>query len=127
MGMFEFFTKSRILIGSLAALVLLESGYILMRRHPTNRFKPVDEDAYLAFDSATGQLCRTFRQGPRPKGIKPEPEPTPSTSSSHSGKAVPVDEILEAIQKADPEADAKAEEKAQAEFIRGLPACADIR
>jgi hypothetical protein len=40
------------LLSLLVALVLAESVYILLSRHPINRFKPVDQDAYVAFDTA---------------------------------------------------------------------------
>ena len=120
----------------LALLLLGESGYILLARHRAiNRFKPVDEDGYLAFDSATGQLCRTFRPGPHsqknhPAQIKPSPS---SFDSKKSGSAV--DPILNAIRgglseaefdkKVQEEKDANAE--AQGAFIRSLPTCVDIR
>jgi len=129
------FTKPQIVTGILAALVLLESGYIVLRRHPTNRFKPMDEDGYLAFDSATGQLCRTFRPGPPPKKIPPNPiEPAPSSLDSQKSNPK-VDPVLNAIRGGLTEAEfdkkvqseKAANAEAQAEFIRHLPACADIR
>jgi hypothetical protein len=113
--------RLKILTCTFAMLVLAESGYILLVRHrPINRFKPVDEDGYLAFDSATGQLCRTARPRPVPKGIRSSASP----SSLHSGESRRGDPILEAIDKSAP--DLQAEEDARVEFIRDLPACADI-
>ena len=61
--------KLRIITGVLAALVLLEAGYIFLGCHPgryqanrANRFKPAkDYDGFLAFDSETGQLCRAYQ------------------------------------------------------------------
>lgn len=128
----------KILTCILAALVLAEAGYIFLARHPISRFKPVDEDGYLAFDSATGQLCGTFR----------------AVSSSHSPESEaegtrrePLQAILEAIQKEKAAAkrpprvtpeEAKTLgltptqhsfdvlEVARLEITRGLPACADI-
>jgi hypothetical protein len=35
-----------------------ERMYFLARHEPIDRFKPMDEDNYLAFDSATGQLLQ---------------------------------------------------------------------
>ena len=118
----------------LGLLLSAESGYILFaRQRAINRFKPVDEDGYLAFDSATGQLCRTFRPGSRPKKIQPAPI-KPAPSSLDSKKSGPDDRILTAIRgglteaefekKIQEEKDANAE--AHAEFIRGVPACMDI-
>jgi len=54
----------------LALVVVAEGGYIFLHRRPINRFKPVDDDGYAAFDTATGQLCRAFRARPSPKGIQ---------------------------------------------------------
>jgi hypothetical protein len=45
----------KIAAAMLALLLLGESGCIFLARHePIDRFKPMDEDNYLAFDSATG-------------------------------------------------------------------------
>jgi len=120
----------------LALLLLGESGYILLARHrPINRFRPIDEGGYMAFDSATGRLCRTFRPGPRHQKTQPVAiEPAPS--SFNSNKSSPeVDPILSMIRgvlseaefdkKVQEEKDANAE--AQGAFIRSLPTCVDIR
>ena len=125
----------RILICTLALTVLAESAYIFLHRQPINRFKPVDVDAYLAFDSKTGQLCRTFRPGRRSQAVQRTPiKPAPSSFDSKKSSSK-VDPILSAIRDGLTEAafekvvreekDANAE--AQGEFIRSLPACADIR
>jgi hypothetical protein len=106
------------LTGILAVLVLAEGGYIFLARHPINRFKPVDEDGYLAFDSATGQLCRTFRSGPIPKRT----ESVPSSDRSLDSRVR--DPILDAIRGGAAKDGAK--ENTQVEFIRALPACVDI-
>jgi len=123
----------KILTSILALAVVAEGGYILLHRNAINRFKPVDEEGYLAFDSATGQLCRTFRPGSRPKKIQPAPI-KPAPSSLDSKKSGPDDRILTAIRgglteaefekQIQEEKDANAE--AHAEFIRGVPACVDI-
>jgi hypothetical protein len=119
----------------LALVVVAEGSYILLHRHPINRFRTVDEDAYLAFDSATGQLCRTFRPGTPPKKTGPVPI-RPAASSYDSMESDPkVDRILSAIRGGLTEAefDKKVQEErnadaeAQAKFIRSVPACADIR
>ena len=50
------------LFAVLALLLAAESLFILMHRHPANRFKPVEGyDGVVAFDTATGQLCKTLR------------------------------------------------------------------
>jgi hypothetical protein len=77
----------------------------------------VDEDAYLAFDSVTGQLCKSFR-------AKSLPVTTNLIPSSHHSEREDKDPILNAIRADNPES--RAEETARMDFIRGLPTCADI-
>ena len=110
--------RLKIFTGILILLLLTESGYIIATRHPIDRFKPVDSDDYLAFDSATGELCRTFRSKPAPRATKTAP------SSLHSSESSPSDAILDMIRNG--HSDSQAEEGAQAEFVRNLPACVDI-
>jgi hypothetical protein len=62
----------------LAILVVVEGAFILLNRHSINRFKAVDVGGYVAFDSATGQICRTFRTTAR----LPKQEVSPSLNSS---------------------------------------------
>jgi len=60
--LFEFLTAAL----ALALVMVVESAYLLMHKHPTNRFKPVEEFGHglVAFDSATGQVCATVQTGP---------------------------------------------------------------
>jgi hypothetical protein len=51
--------------GILALMIVAEGLFILWNRHSINRFKAVDADGYVAFYSATGQICRTFRTSGR--------------------------------------------------------------
>ena len=122
----------------LAALVLLEGALLLLgRRRAINRFKPVDENHYFAFDPETGQLCTTFRpsMNREPKLASPSSTPAPSSSPSRPTGSRTTDLILKAMdEQADAstkEADNRARQQAELEerigFIRGLPACADIR
>jgi hypothetical protein len=111
----------RVLSGILIILLVAESGYIALNRHSVNRFKPVDQDGYLAFDSATGQLCKSYRSKAPEKTAKPAPTSSPTPQS----QSLSEDRILSAIGRGT--SDAQAEEKAEIEFIRGLPACVDIR
>jgi len=48
-------------------MVFAEGLLIFWNRHSINRFKAVDEDGYMAFDSATGQICRTGTRLPKQK------------------------------------------------------------
>lgn len=107
------------LICILALLVVAESGYIFLHRHPINRFKPMDDDGFVAFDTASGQLCRTYQSKSAPRTIESSP------SSDHSSESGSRDPILGAIRNAGP--NAQAERETQLEFIRGLPTCDDIR
>lgn len=108
------------LICALIVLLLAETAYIISDRHTINRFKPVDQDGYVAFDTATGQLCRSYRSRTPEKIVESAPTSSlPSQSQPH-----PVDPILAMIEGGNP---AQAKEKAEVEFIRGLPACADLR
>ncbi len=81
----------------------------------------MEVDGYVAFDTATGQLCRSYQSKPAPKTVRPAPStfhaPEPESSSG--------DRILDAIRNGS--ADARAQENAEVEFVRGLPACTDIR
>src|ERR1035438_6456199 len=53
----------KVLTVILLILLAAESGYILPHRHPSDRFKVVSDYDYgiVAFDSATGRLCKTLR------------------------------------------------------------------
>jgi hypothetical protein len=62
-------TLFKTLTCTLALAVVVEGGYIFLQRHPANRFKPMDDDGYVAFDTASGQLCRTFRSNSATKRI----------------------------------------------------------
>jgi hypothetical protein len=103
----------------LALVVVAEGGYIFLHRRTINRFKSVDDYGYAAFDSATGQLCRTFQARSAPRKIQS------ATSSARPAKLHSADPILDAMRN---EADKSMPGKdAEVEFVRGLPACADIR
>lgn len=110
----------RVLIGILIVLAVGEGVYIALNRRTINRFKPVDQDGYVAFDTATGQLCRSYRTKVAEKIVKPASK----SSLPSQSQAGPEDPILAAIQKGPP--NAQADEKAGVEFIRALPACADL-
>lgn len=111
--------KTKVLIGVLLVFLLIETGYIAFTHHRIARFKPVDVDSYLAFDSATGQLCKTFRPAPASRSTNPAPTVTPSPRSS-SG-----DPILDMIQNGT--TDTQSTEAWKLQVLRNLPVCADIR
>jgi hypothetical protein len=103
----------------LALVAVGEGGYILLHRHSVNRFKRADDYGYAAFDTATGQLCRTYRVISSPKITATTP-PSDRTFGSRSE-----DRILDAIRSAP--ANSQAGEDPELEFIRRLPSCVDIR
>ena len=52
----------KLLTALLAVVVAAETFFILTHSHPANRFKSVGGyDGVVAFDTATGQLCKTLR------------------------------------------------------------------
>jgi hypothetical protein len=101
-------------------IVLLagESFYMLHRR-PTSRLQSVavaDYDGLVALD--TGQLCRTIPMA-GPKTVS-NLQPKPPSGGAPSG-----DPILDELQKLGP--NIKRDDDATVEFVRALPACADIK
>ncbi len=114
----------------LAFVVVAEAGYIFLHRHPINRFKSVDDNGYAAFDTATGQLCRTIRVKSTLKGVQYSPSfdhaPESHLGNPTEGKTSTVhDRILDAIRNS-PSNTAEAE-NLRVELVRDLPACSDIR
>jgi hypothetical protein len=101
-----------------ALAVVAEAEYIVLHRYAINRFKAMDDSGYAAFDSATGQLCRTFQLKPAPREVQLSPPPA-RTAEPHSGDPI-LDAIRNEANKAVPGRDA------EIEFVRELPACADI-
>jgi hypothetical protein len=128
----------KLLTAVLALLLAAESLYILKHRNPTNnRFRPVESyDGIVAFDTATGQLCKTLRtkstaeieQSAAEAAKKPAPCPTLPTRSGNSV----LDNIARyGISKAcGGSGEVVAQESdtdSTIEFVAKLPSCADIR
>jgi hypothetical protein len=112
-------TMSKLLISVLTAALVVESGYLLLTRHPSNRFKTVDQDGFIAFDSGTGQLCKTF--GAKLSLTTPRRVSAPSNDDTSTSK----DPIMDAIRNAAPQTDGG--EDPRVTLARVLPSCADIR
>ncbi len=110
--------RLKALAGILALIGVAEGAFILLRRHPINRFKAVDVDGYVAFDTATGQICRTFRTNASLRKQKSAPISDNSTES-RSG-----DPILDAMRNGSKSP--QAQESEDGEFVSRLPSCADI-
>jgi hypothetical protein len=85
----------KVLTGILIILLVGESVYIVLDRHTINRFKPVDQDGYVAFDTATGQLCRSYRS----KALEKTFKPAPTSSLLPQSQSRPEDPILAAIER----------------------------
>jgi len=103
----------------LGFLVVAESIYILTHRHSANRFKAVaDFSAVVALDSATGQLCKTLRTGSPATGQRPTGSPNPPPGQPSDDPVI--DEIRTMGAKG------QAEQGTLLDFVRELPACADI-
>jgi hypothetical protein len=114
----EFHMILKTLTYVLAVLVVAEAGYIFLLRRPINRFKLMDDNGYVAFDTESGQLCRTFQPNLKSQAAK---SPVPVISGpSNSG-----DSILDAIRNTP--SSSSAEGDAQLDFVRRLPACDDVR
>jgi hypothetical protein len=110
----------KLLTVALTLALVSESVYILIRRHPTNRFRPIEEfgSGVVALDTGTGQLCKTLRTEPLLASQHPgsSSHPIPEQSSS--------DPVINEINRTSKE---EADESATLEFVSKLPACADIR
>jgi hypothetical protein len=100
--------------GVLLLVAMTEGWYIVSLRNQLNRFHLLDDSGYVAFDRARGQLCRTF-QSYLAKSSAP-----PTAVPPNSG-----DPILDAIRNTP--GSSAAENDAQMEFVRRLPACVDVR
>jgi hypothetical protein len=60
--------KNQLLVASLVVILVAVVGYWLgYRDGSSRRFIPYAESHTLAFDSHTGQLCRTFSPSPQPQ------------------------------------------------------------
>jgi hypothetical protein len=121
----------------LALLVTVESLYILKLRHPTNRFKPVDSyDGLVAFDTATGQLCKTLRTKTAAEIEKLDAEAARKPTPCPPLPAPSGDPVLDEISRSGiskrcggngEDTAQKSDVNSALEFVARLPACTDIR
>jgi hypothetical protein len=126
----------KLLTVSLVLLLMVESFYILKLRHPTNRFKPVDSyDGLVAFDTSTGQLCKTLRTKTAAEIEKLDVEASKKVVPCPPMPAPSGDPVLDEINRVGitkrcggngENVDQRSDDTA-IEFIAQLPACADIR
>jgi hypothetical protein len=121
----------------LALLVTVESLYILKLRHPTNRFKPVDSyDGLVAFDTGTGQLCKTLRTKTAAEIEKLDAEAVKKPAPCPPLPASSGDPVLDEINRvgitkrcggSGEDVAQKSDDDSTLEFVANLPACADIQ
>jgi hypothetical protein len=121
----------------LALLLTVESFYILKLRHPTNRFRPVDSyDGLVAFDTVTGQLCKTLRTKSAAEIEKSDAEAVKKSGPCPPLPAPTGDPYLDEINRigiskrcggGGEDVAQKSDGDSALEFIAKLPACADIR
>jgi hypothetical protein len=120
-----------------AFLLAVESFYILKLRHPANRFKPVDSyDGLVAFDTATGQLCKTLRTKSAAEIAKLDTEASKKPAPCPPLPASTGDPYLDEINRIGiskgcggngEDIAQKSEGESALEFVANLPACVDIR
>jgi hypothetical protein len=122
----------------LLILLAAETGYVLTHRHPSDRFKVVRDYGYgiVAFDSATGRLCKTLRtksaaeiEGLDAQGaIKPAPcPPLPAPSGDPALDEINRAGISKRCGGSGEDISQKSDAASALEFVAGLPVCADIR
>jgi hypothetical protein len=127
----------KLMTGFLALLLAAESLFILMHLHPTNRFKPVEGyDGVAAFDTATGQLCKTLRTKSAAEFEQSEAEAAKRTAPCPPLPAPSGDPVLDEIKRSGiskrcggngEDVTQKSDADSTLEFVAKLPACADIR
>jgi hypothetical protein len=119
-------------------LLAAESGYVLIHRHPSDRFKVVRDYDYgiVAFDSATGRLCKTLRtksaaeidQSEAEAAKKPAPcPPLPAPSGDRFLDEINRVGISKRCGGSGEDVSQKSDADSALEFVARLPACADIR
>jgi hypothetical protein len=128
----------KILTVILLILLAVESGYVLLHRRPSDRFKVVRDYGYgiVAFDSATGRLCKTLRTKSAAEIEKSDVEAAKKSAPCPPLPAPSGDPVLDEINRIgiSKRCGGNGEDVAQKpggdaalEFIAQLPACADIR
>jgi hypothetical protein len=127
----------KLLTTFLALLLAAESLFILMHRHPTNRFKAVENyDGIVAFDTATGQLCKTLRTKSAAEIEQSEAEAAKKPAPCPPLPAPSGDPFLDEINRVGiskkcggngENVAQKSDNDSTLEFVAKLPACADIR
>ena len=128
----------KVLTVILLILLAAETGYVLMHRHPSDRFKVVRDYDYgiVAFDSATGRLCKTLQTKSAAEIEKSDAEAAKKPAPYPPLPAPSGDPVLDEMKRSfiSKKCGGKGEDVAQEsdassslEFVVSLPACAEIR
>jgi hypothetical protein len=118
----------KLLTAVLTFLLAAETVYILMHRPPTGRFRPVEEFGYgvVAFDTATGQLCKTLRTKSVAEIEQSEVEAAKKRAPCHPSGDPVLDELKGCGDNGEGLAE-KSKADSMLEFVIRLPVCAAIR
>lgn len=120
-----------VLLGTETILIL-----ILLYRRPAHRFKPVEGyEGLVAFDTASGQLCKTIatksaQEIARQTKLDAAREQAEATKRAESAREKAArtgnltDEIVASI---DEQAPNSSRDASTEEFVARLPACKDVR
>jgi hypothetical protein len=128
----------KILTVGLAILLVAETGYVLAHRYPIDRFKVVKDYDYgfVAFDSATGRLCKTLRTKSAAEIKKSNAETAKKSIPCPPLPALSGDPFLDEINRigiskqcggSNEDKATKSTDDSMLEVVAGLPACVDIR
>jgi hypothetical protein len=122
----------------LLVLLASETGYVVVHRQPSGRFKVVTDysNGIVAFDSATGQLCKTLRTKTAAEIEKLDAEAAKKPAPCPPLPVPSGDPVLDEINRAGiskrcggngDNATQKSDDDSTLEFVANLPACADIQ
>ena len=115
-----------------------ETGYVLTHRHPSDRFKVARDYGYgiVAFDSATGRLCKTLRTKSAAEIEQSDIAAAKKTAPCPPLPAPSGDPFLDEINRvgiskkcggSGEDVAQKSDDDSTLEFVVNLPACADIQ
>jgi len=122
----------------LLILLTAETGYVLTHRHQSDRFKVVRDYGYgiVAFDSATGRLCKTLRTKSTAEIEHSDAAAAKKTAPCPPLPAPSGDPFLDEINRVGiskrcggtgEDVAQKSDDDSALEFVANLPACADIQ
>ena|ERR1019366_8550635 len=125
----------KVAVGVLVLLLAAESSYIVIHRHSISRFKQFGDDDLIAFDTATGQICKTLRTKSVAQIERSETDTVSKRAPCPPLPSPSGDPVLDEINRLArsrrcggnrEDASQKLEANSTLEFIANLPACADI-